>query len=116
MARRQVEAADTGSLSRGLQGLAVRIARRLNARLGRRGMVFADRYHAHVLESRREVANAVRYTTGNYRHHTREYLPRDYRDPYATRPEQPLAEPRLWLLRVGWRTEPPRKQSAFEPP
>jgi hypothetical protein len=43
----------------------VRIARRLNARIGRRGPVFADRYHAHVLATRREVANAVRSVTGN---------------------------------------------------
>ncbi|HEY2031032.1 MAG TPA: transposase [Myxococcales bacterium] len=48
-----VEADDGSALSRGMQGLAVRIARRLNAHLGRRGAVFADRYHAHVLESRR---------------------------------------------------------------
>jgi putative transposase len=32
-----------------LQGLAVRIARRLNAMMGRKGKVFADRYHAHIL-------------------------------------------------------------------
>jgi hypothetical protein len=65
----------------------------LNARLGRSGPVFADRHHAHVLESRREVANAVRYVTGNYRHHARE-----------------------WLLRAGWRKEPSRKLLSFEPP
>ena len=36
---------------------------------------FADRYHSNVLSSRRQVANAVRYVLGNYRHHAREYLP-----------------------------------------
>jgi hypothetical protein len=78
--------------------------------------VFADRYHAHVLDSRREVANAVRYVTGNYRHHAREWLPPHFRDSLATRADAPLAEPRLWLLRIGWRAEPQRKALCFEPP
>lgn len=111
-----VEAADKRALSLGMQGLAIRVARRLNARLGRRGPVFADRYHAHILESRREVANAVRYVTGNYRHHAREWLADDFRDPLATLPGRPLATPLLWLLRVGWMSEPQRPPRPFEPP
>jgi REP-associated tyrosine transposase len=111
-----VEADNGVALSRGMQGLAVRIARRLNARLGRHGTVFADRYHSHVLESRREVANAVRYVVGNHRHHTREHLPARYRDPLATTAQRPLAVPKLWLLRIGWQSEPPRKAAPFEPP
>lgn len=111
-----VEAEDATALSRGMQGLCVRIARRLNRHLGRRGGVFADRYHASVLESRRQVANAVRYVVHNYRHHAREYLPADWHDEYATREARPLAEPRVWLLRVGWIAEPPRPSRAFEPP
>ncbi|HEX4382923.1 MAG TPA: transposase, partial [Myxococcales bacterium] len=87
-----VEADDSRALSSGMQGLAIRVARRLNARLRRHGPVFADRYHAHVLDSRREVANAVRYVTGNYRHHAREWLPPHYRDSLATRTDAPLAE------------------------
>jgi len=111
-----VEADDHAALSHGMQGLAVRVARRLNRHLGRRGRVFADRFHANVLESRRQVANAVRYVLGNYRCHTREWLQPDFRDEYATRADQPLAEPKLWLLRVGWREEPVRKEVPFEPP
>jgi REP element-mobilizing transposase RayT len=111
-----VEADDALALRRGMQGLAIRIARRLNARLGRSGKVFADRYHSRILESRRALANAVRYVVGNYRHHAREYLPPHFRDPLATRADRPLAEPKLWLLRVGWRLEPPGKSAAFEPP
>jgi putative transposase len=102
-----VEAEDAQALSRGIQGLAIRIARRLNARLGRRGAVFADRFHSRVLESRREVANAVRYVLGNYRHHGREHLPSRFVDPLATSSDSPLTAPKLWLLRVGWRMEPP---------
>jgi putative transposase len=111
-----VEADDATALSRGMQGLSVRIARRLNRHLRRSGAVFADRFHSGVLSSRRQVANAVRYVVGNYRRHTREYLPADFRDEYATRLEHPLAEPKLWLLRVGWHAEPPRKALPFEPP
>jgi putative transposase len=111
-----VEAENARALARGIQGLSVRIARRLNARSGRRGPVFADRYHSHVLESRREVANAIRYVTGNYRHHSREYLRPGFRDPLATRPEQPLARPKLWLVRTGWLMEPPGRTRTFEPP
>jgi hypothetical protein len=101
-----VEAESALALSRGILGLSVRIARRLNARLGRRGPVFVDRYHAHVLGSRREVANAVRYVVGNSRHHAREALPADFRDPFATSVDRPLVEPKLWLLRIGWRETP----------
>jgi putative transposase len=103
-----VEADGKTALSRGMQGLAIRIARRLNARLGRKGPVFADRYHARILSSPREVGNAIRYVVGNYRHHAREHLPPYFRDPLATRAHDPLEEPRLWLLRIGWHTVAPR--------
>jgi REP element-mobilizing transposase RayT len=109
-----VEADDTVALSRGMQGLCVRIARRLNRHLRRRGAVFADRFHANVLESRRQVANAIRYVLTNYRHHTHEYLPPEWHDEYATRATQPLAEPKLWLLRVGWQLE--RSGQSTDPP
>jgi len=108
-----VEADGSAALSRGMQGLTTRISRALNRRLVRNGPVFADRYHARVLESRRGVANAVRYVIGNYRHHAREWLPPDFRDPLATSADEPLAEPRLWLLRDGWQLEPLR---AAHPP
>jgi hypothetical protein len=71
---------------------------------------------AHVLTSRRAVANAVRYVVGNYQRHTREYLPSGFRDPLATRLDRPLATPRSWLLRVGSQLEPVRVASPFEPP
>jgi putative transposase len=111
-----VEAENADFLARGIQGLSVRIARRLNRRIGRSGPVFADRYHSHVLGTRREVANAIRYVTGNYRHHAREHLPPGFRDPLATSPLHPLAEPKLWLLRIGWQSEPAGSPRTFEPP
>jgi putative transposase len=111
-----VEADDSTALSRGMQGLSIRVAKRLNARLQRSGAVFVERYHAQVLQSRRGVANAIRYVAGNYRHHTLEHLPEGFRDPLATDPLQPLERPKLWLLRAGWQLEPPRRPAAFEPP
>src|SRR4051812_4862488 len=50
-----VEADDTAALSRGMQGLCIRLAKRLNALARRHGRVLVDRYHAHILKSRREV-------------------------------------------------------------
>jgi putative transposase len=111
-----VEADGAQALSRGMQGLAIRIARRLNARLRRQGPVFADRYHARLLSSPRQAANAIRYVAGNYRHHTREWLPNDFVDPLASDPDAPLEPVRGWLLRVGWRDQARRSATPFEPP
>ena len=98
-----VEADDRVALSRGMQGLAIRCARALNRALRRSGKVFADRYHAHHLATRREVANALRYVLENARHHG-DQTPRD---PYTSRrwlwrtpdEEAPVRAPRTWLLR-----------------
>ena len=56
-------------LARGVQGLKVRIARRLNQWWGRRGKVFADRFHSHVLHTPTEVRNALMYVLKNAHHH-----------------------------------------------
>ncbi len=106
-----VEAQDQAALSRALQGLATRLARRLNKLSGRRGPVFADRYHSHPLKTPREAKHAVRYVLTNYRHHALEYLPAGWTDPLASarftqeRPggDAPVLAPSVWLLRVGWR-------------
>jgi REP element-mobilizing transposase RayT len=94
-----VEAEDAAALSRGMQGLCIRLARRLNSLARRHGRALVDRYHAHILTSRREVANAVRYVRENYRHHSREHLPRTFVDPLAST----LAQPQTWLLTIGCR-------------
>ena len=64
-----VEAKDRTSLSRGMQGLAIRIARGLNRLWERKGKVFADRYHDRILRTPREVRNALRYVLNNGRRH-----------------------------------------------
>ncbi|MFN2549226.1 MAG: transposase [Myxococcales bacterium] len=88
------EAEDAKALSRGMRRLEIRIAKRLNSLQNRRGPVFVDRYHAHALETPREVAHATRYLRTNYRRHAHEYLPPRWLDPLATR----VAKPRTWLL------------------
>jgi REP element-mobilizing transposase RayT len=64
-----VEAKNERWLSRGIQGLKIRIARRLNSRLGRSGPLFADRYHGRILKTPRETWYALRYVLCNARKH-----------------------------------------------
>jgi putative transposase len=101
-----VEAEGRDALSKSMKGLAVRVATGLNRLAGRRGTVFADRYHARVLVSPRDVANTLRYVLENHRKHTRETLPWSWEDPFASSPGAPLRAPSVWLLRVGWRRAP----------
>jgi REP element-mobilizing transposase RayT len=68
-----VEAKDRTALSRGLQGLLIRLARGLNKLWGRKGKVFADRYHDRALKSPREVRNALVYVLGNGRKHAAQH-------------------------------------------
>src|SRR5689334_13286971 len=63
------EADDQDALSRGMQGLLVRVARALNRLWSRRGSVFSDRYHARQLKTPREVRSALVYVLQNARHH-----------------------------------------------
>jgi putative transposase len=73
------EADDARALSRGMQGLAIRVARSVNRALGRTGKVFAERYHSRSLESPREVRNAVVYVLNNVRkHEAGRLVPRNY--------------------------------------
>ncbi len=65
-----VEAPSARSLARALQGLSVRLARRLNAAMHRKGSVFADRYHSRVLKTPLEVRNALRHVLNNAGRHS----------------------------------------------
>jgi REP element-mobilizing transposase RayT len=65
------EARDRRALSRGLQGLSIRVARAVNRALEREGRVFADRYHARALKTPRAVRLALRYVLLNVRKHAR---------------------------------------------
>jgi putative transposase len=104
-----VEVDDPSALSHAIQGLAVRLARALNRLAARTGKVFSDRYHAHVLKTMREVANAVRYVLENFRHHLREDVAPQGADPCSSAAwlgtdasdDAPILSPRTWLLRHG---------------
>jgi REP element-mobilizing transposase RayT len=69
-----VEARDRVALARGMQGLATRMAKALNRTWGRRGRVFAERYHALALRSARQVRNALRYVLNNALKHGRRFV------------------------------------------
>ena len=112
------EAKNRLSLSRGLQGLCTSIAMRLNRLWVRRGRVFADRYHDHVLRTPREVRNALHYLLHNARKHLRSFRSSGP-DPFSSGPwfdgwracdplpspiaMGPIALARTWLLGTGWR-------------
>jgi hypothetical protein len=118
-----VEALDNEHLSRGMQGLSIRIARSINHELGRCGRVFADRYHARILKTPREVKVALNYVLNNSLRHRpiRDgdwYLMQEdsfssaaWFDGWRTRANPrclptgppPVSEPKTWLLTVGWR-------------
>lgn len=115
-----VEADDKRTLSSGARGLAIRIAVRLNAMLGRAGKVFADRYHAVPLTSPRQVRRALAYVLLQARRHAAKrgrVLPVGL-DACSSAPlfdgwtrGRPRAGPwsdtvavaETWLLTTGWR-------------
>jgi hypothetical protein len=109
-----VEAADAKSLSRGIQGLAIRIAWAVNRAMKRkRGKVFSDRYHDHQLETARETNLCLAYVLNNYRKHMAEsgrILPRGFIDSCSSadylhrgdRDDCPLPTPETWLLSRGY--------------
>jgi REP element-mobilizing transposase RayT len=108
-----VEADDNVALSRGVQGFAVRVARRVNRFLSRSGRVFAERYHVRALRTPRVVRNALVYVLFNRKHHGQPGWELDpfssarWFDGFADRePDHsasPMAPPRTWLLSGGWR-------------
>lgn len=63
------EATDETRLARGVQGLAVRIARRCNVVLERRGRFFSERYHARALKTPRDVRRVLAYVLLNEQRH-----------------------------------------------
>src|SRR5687767_9953617 len=107
-----VEANDTRALSRGMQCLAMRIARAVNEAMSRkRGKVFSDRYHHHVLSSPSEARAAISYLIDNFRKHMAEagrWLGQGFIDPHSTArsfaglEESPLPTPRSFFLSRGW--------------
>jgi hypothetical protein len=107
-------ARNRATLFRGLQGLAIRLAKAVNRALGRTGKVWGDRYHARALTTPREVRNALVYVLTNWQKHERRAMGIDpassgvYFTGWAGGTihhggTRPVAYARTWLLRVGWR-------------
>jgi len=109
-----VEAGSKMTLGRGLRGLGIWLARRVNEVVGRRGKVLADRYHARDLMSPREVRNAIVYVLQNHLHHqpsvylvdecssARWFAGWEQPLPVPATPS-PVRRPGTWLARTGWR-------------
>jgi REP element-mobilizing transposase RayT len=122
-----VEAEDARALARGLQGLCIRLARRVNGALKRRGRFFADRYHAHVLKTPTEVHRALSYVLLNHRKHFGGGRADDSLDAFSSAPwfdgwhtpprsaarlrkehrAPPVVAPQVWLLERGWKRAGP---------
>ena len=116
-----VEACDRRALSRGMQGLSIRIARALNRALERTGSVFSHRYHARPLTTPQDVRHMVAYVLNNARRHRLVMgdVPPDWTDACSSAPwfdgwryrlrwrmgdeEPPVASARTWMLKKGWR-------------
>jgi REP-associated tyrosine transposase len=109
-----VEADRPTGLARGIQGLAIRVAKAINRVLGRHGAVWGDRNHARKLGTPREVRNALVYILDNWRKHVPGARGVDarssagwfdgWRSAVPRRDESPpVASPRTWLARIGWR-------------
>jgi putative transposase len=100
-----VEADDSKALSRGMQGLCVRLAQALNGALKRRGRVFADHFHSDLLRSPTRLVNAIRYVLGNAEQHYG--VPEaDYFSSETEEHVGVLATPSGWLLQSGWLRAP----------
>jgi hypothetical protein len=79
-----VEAQDKSALSRGMQGLAIRVAKAINKLAFRRGKLWADRFFSRALTSPRALKNALAYVLNNFRKHRTASAARI--DPYSSAP------------------------------
>jgi putative transposase len=109
-----VEASDRRTLSLGIRGLVVRVARAVNRVFGRHGPVWGDRYHSREVRNPRETRGALLYVLQNWRKHIRGATGVDNRSsapwfdgwanpgPRSAAPS-PVAPARTWLASRGWR-------------
>ena len=116
------EADDALALARGIQRITARIARALNRLFGRKGRVFADRYHRRTATTPREVHTLLRYVLLNDHKDSWErgeivegidpYSSGRWFDGWTDGVRAPprdndhtpaVARPTCWLLTTGWR-------------
>ena len=108
-----------------MRAFSISVAKSLNAKLGRRGPVFADRYHARAIAKPTQMRNAIQYVLTNWLHHRPSHYERvEEVDPYSSGADflgwkelggtrrfvrddgfdrVPLATPMLWLTCEGWK-------------
>lgn len=120
-----VEARGARELGRGMKAVGSRLARAANRIFSRQGPVLAERYHLRVLQTPREVRNALAYVLLNARKHWAERVgagavsrPAARLDPASSAPwfdgwcdlsprapsgSAGVARARSWLLSVGWK-------------
>ncbi len=124
------EAEHKTKLARGMQYLFSRIALTLNRMVKRKGSVFRDRHHRHVLKTPTEVRRVLVYILFNSRKHDPSLLhdeaavdwideassamwfegwapdarppPEEVRRKREAIGDSPLASPKTWLARIGW--------------
>ena len=114
-----VEAENKKALSSGMRGLAVRMARRVNKLLFRRGRFLADRWHGRALASPSQVRNALVYVLQNHKKHFPskltpaldthssvhwfDGLAKPIPSSFRSIGPPSVCSPRTWLPRIGWR-------------
>ncbi|HLU68529.1 MAG TPA: hypothetical protein VKZ63_19735, partial [Kofleriaceae bacterium] len=130
-----VEATSAADLARGMQGLQVRLTRRLNRALGRSGTVFPGRYHGVQIRTPRQMRAVLYDVLQNARRHG-EALPSRWGgvDPFSSAwsfdgwssdawrraiapaaGPPPVAPPESWLLCAGWRRHGPIRPDETPP-
>ena len=127
------EAFDRVALGKGVRGLSISAAHRLNRAIGedtgtprRKGRVFVDRYHAERLDTPRKCRSALAYVLNNWRRHREDLggvrqrrakvdpyssgvvFPgwADIEGPFPAVPGYellPVSFPKTWLLTKGWK-------------
>ncbi|MCZ7684688.1 MAG: hypothetical protein M5U28_40310 [Sandaracinaceae bacterium] len=102
----------------------MRLARAFNRLMGRRGKVFADRFHERVLGTPEETRHCIQYVLGDAKKHGIGARAARWVDGMSSAPwfdgwrgevrfelpecagggaDPPTAAPRTWLLAAGWR-------------
>ena len=117
-----VEANSNQALGSGMKSISARIARAVQRAFRLSGPVLLGRYHVHALRTPREVRHALAYVLLNARKHWKQRTggsppvridaassgmwftgwTRSVRPSPSGEPP-PVAPPRTWLLRAGWR-------------
>ncbi len=76
-----VEANDNKEMGKAMQALTISLAKSINGMCKRKGKVFVDRYHLHILKTPNEVKQALIYLFKNAARH---YRLKNIFDPYSS--------------------------------